>query len=102
MDENEITKRKIGGEIGLSLGTLVVGALLLRGCVVGGIQSQLEDINYSLQNQPSYELQLKTENVLGNEANEEFYEIDGNRAYLKIDGKPNEDFSVVEILREVN
>ena len=30
----------------------------------------------------------KVENVIGNEEPETFYEIDGKRVYLKVDGKP--------------
>lgn len=36
--------------------------------------------------------ELKTQNVLGNETPETFYEIDGRKAYLTIDGKNVEEY----------
>jgi len=36
--------------------------------------------------------QIRTENVLGLDAPEKFYEINGQRAYLEIDGKPAEQY----------
>ena len=35
---------------------------------------------------------LKIENVIGNETPDKFYEIDGRRVYLEIDGKPVEEY----------
>ncbi len=35
----------------------------------------------------NYTYELKTENVIGNEEDEKFYEIDNKRIYLEIDGK---------------
>ena len=100
MNEKEISKRNVGGEIGLSLGTLVVGALLLRGCVVDGIQSSLDDINDSLQYQQTSELQLQSQDVIGSEEPEEFYEINGKRAYVKIDSLQIEEIQVISIYKE--
>ena len=35
---------------------------------------------------------IKTQNVMGNEKPEKFYEIGGKRVYLEIDGTPVEDY----------
>ena len=35
---------------------------------------------------------IQTENVIGNKAPEKFYEVDGKRVYLEIDGKPVADY----------
>ena len=35
---------------------------------------------------------LHQRNVIGNEAPEKFYEVNGQRAYLEIDGKPVEQY----------
>ena len=37
-------------------------------------------------------LELKTENVIGNDLPEKFYEINGKKVYLEIDGKPVEKY----------
>ena len=45
----------------------------------------------SAKNQPRYE--LRTENLIGNSEPETFYEINGQRAYVEIDGKRVEDYA---------
>jgi hypothetical protein len=90
----------------ITFGTMVLGVMLLRGCVVddisnsldkltkasslSGIERQLDDINYSLSRLPIYDLQMNRENVLGGPAPEEFVLFNGQRGYVSIDGKPVE------------
>ena len=53
------------------------------------ISDRLKSIDDKLE-KPKYELQVK--NVIGHEAPEKFYEINGKRVYLEIDGKPVEQY----------
>lgn len=42
-------------------------------------------------------LELKTENVTGNSEPEKFYMVNGNRAYVAIDGQPVEGYAPKEL-----
>ncbi len=58
--------------------------LFAFGIRIINMDAKLDDIR---KNQQRYELKVERENVLGGTAPEEFYEIDGKRAYISIDGK---------------
>lgn len=47
---------------------------------------------FAAKNQGTYHPELQTQNVIGGEQPEKFYEIKGNRVYLEIDGKPVEEY----------
>jgi hypothetical protein len=61
----------------------LIGTIYLRGCVLDGIERRLSDLNTSVQ---SLKPQLKKADVLAGKGEEEFYEIDGKKAFVKIDG----------------
>ena len=80
------------GTVGIGLGTLLVGTCMAKVCVVDGIEDRLDNVNASLQAQTTYQPRLKKQNVIGELEPEEFYEVDGKRAYVIIDGKPVETY----------
>ncbi|MBI4441190.1 hypothetical protein HY639_03410 [Candidatus Woesearchaeota archaeon] len=93
MDNKTEVRGRVGtyGEIQLGLGTLILGTLLMRGCVMDGVESKLDTIQQRLQNPPAITVtvklpELKREHVIGGPAVEEFYLIDGRRAYIAVDG----------------
>lgn len=46
----------------------------------------------SIMNMIDQPYKVQTKNVIGKKAPEKFYEINGNRVYLEIDGKPVEEY----------
>ncbi len=80
-----------GGTLALSFGTMLFGTCLADQCVVDGIEYRLTTINETLQEQRSSpELIQENVNVIGGPAVESFYEINGQRAYIIVDGQPVE------------
>lgn len=70
----------------LAVLTLAIGGLALS---INNDINKLKDRKIkSLEQQ----LQITEENVIGQEAPEKFYEINGQRVYLEIDGKPIEEY----------
>ena len=63
-----------------------VGIAMIHSCYHDKEMETLQD----LIQQPLY--QLQTENIFGQEAPEKFYEINGQRFYLEIDGRPVEEY----------
>lgn len=54
--------------------------------MIGSIQSCSRTAEISQHYQET--LQVRVENVMGRDAPEKFYDFNGQRAYLEIDGKP--------------
>ena len=80
------------GKIGISVPIVfaLATASAIRLFSFGGLETKLENIEAAIRNQPKYEIQ--TQNVIGEEAPEKFYEINGQRVYLEVDGKPVEQY----------
>lgn len=75
---------------GIGCGTAILATILLKCCVVDGIEARLDNINSTLAQQSNYKLQ--EQNILGEDTPERFYEINEQRVYLEIDGKPIEQY----------
>jgi hypothetical protein len=76
--------------LGIPIAFGVAAAIALRFFSFGGLETKLDNIEKAIREQPRYE--MKTENVIGQESPEKFYEINGQRVYLEIDGKPIEQY----------
>ena len=76
---------------------LVAASLSYNGCVMQKritrpIAREISRIEQTLNHSLNPEIQVKRENIFGNNSPEEFYEIGGRRAYLTIDGKSIEEY----------
>ncbi len=94
-EEDEESKPSMSvkvGTVGIGLGTLLLGTCMAKYCVVGGLEERLDNVNSSLQAQTTYQPRLKHENSIGGPEPDEFYDVDGKRAYVSIDGKPVSDY----------
>ncbi|MFA5888465.1 MAG: hypothetical protein WC852_07190 [Candidatus Nanoarchaeia archaeon] len=70
------------------LSTGRVGLYILTSWALINTCNISEDTDTIIQQTAAKKPQVQTANVLGAEAPEKFYDIDGQRVYLEIDGKP--------------
>lgn len=85
----KIISQKLRVPFTMAIGTMLFGAFLWDRCVVDGVETRLDTINETLQ-ETRTPLQLYQRDVIGGPAVESFYEINGQRAYLIINGQPVE------------
>lgn len=91
MPEKE--SREIFGDFLMNLGVVLLGTSIILNIFAIGerkMQKNLEQKVDQLVQKPS--LELKTENVIGGQKPEKFYEFAGKRVYVEIDGQPVESY----------
>ena len=83
---SDLSDSRLGLIISITGLAIVIG-LAGVGMKLTGVSKRLEELK------PTQMYEIQTEDVMGNEIPERFYEINGEKAYVQIDGNPVREYT---------